>query len=152
MNPYPSNQIRNVAFVGHGGAGKTSLVEALLYCTGNIARPGRVEDGNTVCDFEPEEVKRHISVSLAVAAAEYQGFKLNLIDAPGYADFSGEVSAALSAADMAVFVVSAVEGVEVQTEWAWRLAASHELPRMIFINKLDRERAGFQRTLEQLRD
>ncbi|MHB1786286.1 MAG: elongation factor G [Acidimicrobiales bacterium] len=152
MNSYPSAKIRNVALVGHGGAGKTSLAEALVLGSGGIGRAGRTEDGTTVCDFEPEETKRRISVSLALAAAEYDGCKINIIDTPGYADFAGEVLAALSVADMAVLVVSAVEGVEVQTEWAWRQAAEAGLPRMIFINKLDRERAGFERTLDQLRD
>jgi len=148
----PSARIRNVALVGHGGSGKTTLAEALLHCSGAIGRPGRVEDGSTVCDFEPEEHRHGISISLAVAPVEHGEVKINLLDTPGYADFVNEVEAALSVADLAVLVVSAVEGVEVQTEVAWRLAQRRGLPRMIFVNKLDRERADFERTLEQLRN
>ena len=152
MKSFPPAKIRNVALVGHGGAGKTTLAEALLYCAGAISRQGRVEDGNTTTDFDAEEVKRHISLSASLAPFEFEGHKINLIDCPGYADFLGEVEAALRVADLAVFVVSAVEGVEVQTEIAWKLAASLDVPRMFFVNKLDRERADFERTLDQLRD
>jgi elongation factor G len=152
VKSFPPAKIRNVALVGHGGAGKTSLTEALLACAGAISRQGRVEDGSTTTDFDPEEVKRGISVSLAIAPFEYEGHKINLLDCPGYADFITDVDAALSVADLAVFVVSAVEGVEVQTEAVWRMAEERDLPRMIFINKLDRERASFDRTLDQLRD
>jgi elongation factor G len=144
-------RIRNVALVGHGGAGKTTLAEALLYCSGAISRQGRVEDGTTTTDFDPEEVKRGISLSLALAPFEHDGHKINLLDTPGYADFVGDVHAALRVADLAVFVVSAVEGVEVQTEAAWRIAADLGVPRMVFVNKLDRERASFDRTLDDLR-
>jgi elongation factor G len=150
--PISSERIRNVALVGHGGAGKTTLAEALLHCAGAIPRLGRVEDGTAACDTEPEEVKRQLSASLAIASFPWHDHKINLLDCPGYADFFGEVEAALSVADLAVFVVSAVEGLEVQTEMAWRLAASLGLPRMVFINKLDRERASFDRTLSQLQD
>ena len=150
MKSFPPAKIRNVALVGHGGSGKTTLAEALLYSAGAISRRGRVEDGTTTTDFDPEETQRGISASLALAAFEYQGHKINIIDCPGYADFASDVGAALSVADLAVFVVSAVEGVEVQTQMAWRMAAERNLPRMIFINKLDRERASFERTLEDL--
>ena len=146
------DKIRNVALVGHNGSGKTTLAEALLYTAGAIKRMGRVEDGTTVCDFDPEEQRRHQSLSLALAPFEWKGHKINLIDTPGYADFEGEVLAALRVVDLAVFVVSAVEGVEVQTERLWKSAARLGLPRMIFINKLDRERASFTRTLDHLRD
>ena len=152
MNPVQTEKIRNVALVGHGGAGKTSLAEALLYVAGAIPRVGRVEDGTTVCDFDPEEHRRKISVSLALAPFEWEDHKINVIDTPGYADFVGDVAAGLRAADLAIFVVSAVEGVEVQTEIAWRLAEARGLPRAIFVNKLDRERASFERTLEQLKE
>ena len=151
MKTFTSAQIRNVALVGHGGVGKTTLAEALLADAGVIGRVGRVEDGTTVTDTEPEEIKRHLSVSTALAAFESHGCKLNLLDCPGYADFFAEVQAGLAMADLAVIVVSAVEGVEVQTEIAWEAAAELGLPRMIFINKLDRERASFDRTLDQLR-
>jgi elongation factor G len=147
-----SDKIRNVALVGHGGAGKTTLAEALLYAAGAVPRMGKVEDGTTTTDLDPEEQRRKISVSLAVAPFEWEGHKINVLDAPGYADFVGDVAAALRAADLAVFVVSAVEGVEVQTEVAWRLAEARGMPRAIFVNKLDRERASFQRTLDDLKD
>lgn len=152
MKTFPTASIRNVALVGHGGAGKTSLAEALLLVAGAIPRLGKVEDGSTVCDFDPEEQRRRISVSLALAPFEVDGVKVNLLDAPGYADFVGDVAAALQAADLALFVVSAVEGVEVQTEVAWKLAEQRGIPRAFFVNKLDRERASFERTLEQLKD
>jgi elongation factor G len=148
---YPPDRVRNVVLVGHGSSGKTTLAEALLHHTGVVSRMGKVEDGTTVCDFEPEEVKRHLSLSLAIAPAECDGHKLNLIDTPGYLDFVADVHAALRVADLAVFVVSAVEGVEVGTEVSWRLAEKLGVPRMVFVNKLDRERASFDRTLEQLR-
>src|SRR2546421_1122979 len=149
VKSFPSARIRNVALVGHGGAGKTTLAEALLFCAGAINRQGRVEDGTTTTDFDPEEHRRGISLALSLAPFEYDGHKINLLDAPGYADFVGDVHAALRVADLAVFVVSAVEGVEVQTEVAWRMAAELDLPRMVFVNKLDRERASFDRVLEE---
>ncbi len=149
---FPPEKIRNVALVGHSGAGKTTLAEALLFRAGTIPRLGSVEDGTTVTDFDPEEHARGLSLSLALAPFEWKGFKINLIDAPGYADFVGDVHAAMRVADLAIFVVSAVEGVEVQTEYAWGLAEDLRVPRMIFINKLDKERASFDRTLAQLRD
>ncbi len=152
MKTYPTANIRNVALVGHSGSGKTTLVEALLARSGAIARIGRVEDGTTLSDTEPEEVKRRISLSLAVAPVEWEGCKLNFLDTPGYADFMGEVEAALSVADLAVFVVSAVDGVEVQTEVIWRRCVELGLPRMVFVNKEDKERADFHRVLAQLRD
>jgi elongation factor G len=152
MKTFPTANIRNVALVGHGGAGKTSLAEALLFTAGATTRLGKIEDGTTVADFDPEEQRRRISVSLALAPFELEGHKVNILDAPGYADFIGDVGAAFRAADLALFVVSAVEGVEVQTEVAWKLAEARGIPRAIFINKLDRERASFQRTLDQLKE
>lgn len=152
MQLFASEKVRNVALVGHGGAGKTTLTEALLHRAGAINRLGRVEDGTTVSDHDPEEQRRGISLSLAVTPFEWKGHKVNLVDTPGYADFLGDVRAALRVVDLAVFVVSAVDGVEVQTEAVWREAARLGVPRMIFINKLDRERASFERTLDQLRD
>jgi elongation factor G len=151
VQQFASDRVRNVALVGHGGAGKTTLTEALLHRAGAVTRLGRVEDGTTVSDHDPEEQARGISLSLAVAPFEWNGHKVNLIDTPGYADFLGDVIAALSVVDLAVFVVSAVEGVEVQTEVVWREAARLGVPRMIFVNKLDRERASFERTLDDLR-
>ncbi|HVM65143.1 MAG TPA: elongation factor G [Acidimicrobiales bacterium] len=151
MASVPSSRIRNVALVGHGGSGKTTLAEALLFGAGAIPRMGRVEDGTATTDTEPEELKRQLSASLSLATFTWQDHKLNVLDCPGYADFFAEVEAALTVADLAVFVVSAVEGVEVQTEIAWRFAAERKLPRLVFVNKLDRERASFDRALGQLR-
>ncbi|MGH2661654.1 MAG: elongation factor G [Actinomycetota bacterium] len=150
MKTYEPASIRNVLLVGHGGAGKTSLSEALLFAAGVTTRMGTVEDGNTVTDFEPEETKKQISVSLALAPIEWSGAKINVLDAPGYADFIGDVRAALRAVDACLFVVSAVDGVEVQHEVVWELAVEHGLPRAFFVNKMDRERASFQRTLDGL--
>ena len=152
MQLFSSEKIRNVALVGHGGSGKTSLAEALLHRAGAINRLGRVESGTTVCDHDPEEQRRGLSLSLAVAPFEWKGHKVNLIDTPGYADFMGDVAAALRVVDLAIFVVSAVDGVEVQTDVIWREAARLGVPRMVFINKLDRERASFERTLDELRE
>jgi elongation factor G len=147
---YPPSRIRNVALLGHNGAGKTTVAEALLFCNGATTRMGKVEDGSAVTDFEPEETKRHMSLSLSMAPFTVGDVKINLIDTPGYADFFSEVRAACSVADMAVVVVSAVEGVEAQTEAAWRIASDLDLPRLVLVNKLDRERASFDRTLSQL--
>ncbi len=150
MKAFPPERIRNVALVGHGGAGKTTLAEALAYHCGAVSRPGRVEDCNTIADFEPEEHKHRMSISTSLIPIEWEGFKINVLDCPGYADFTAEATRALGVADLAVFVVSAVEGVEVQTELLWREAARLGLPRLIFVNKLDRERASFERTLSEL--
>jgi elongation factor G len=150
MKTYDANEIRNVLLVGHGGAGKTTLLEAMLFASGASTRMGKVEDGNTASDFEPEETKKGISVSLAMAPVEWNGVKINVLDAPGYADFVGDVRSAIRAVDAVLLVVSAVDGVEVQTEVAWELAVEAGLPRAILINKLDRERASFERTLEEL--
>ncbi len=156
MKSYPTDRIRNVALVGHGGAGKTTLAEALLVRAGAVPRAGRVDDGTSQLDTEPESIKRRMSLSLSLAPFEWKTedgteFKVNLLDTPGYLDFEGEVDAALSVADLAVFVVSAVEGVEVQTERLWRKAAALGLPRMIFVSKEDKERADFHSVLDQLK-
>ena len=120
MKVFPPEKIRNVALVGHTGAGKTTLAEALLFRAGTINRLGTVEAGNTVTDYDPEEQDRGFSLTLALAPFEWRGHKINLIDTPGYADFAGDVHAALRVVDLAVFVVSAVDGIEVQTAYAWR--------------------------------
>jgi elongation factor G len=145
------DRIRNVVLVGHSGSGKTALAEALLHVAGATSRMGRIEDHNTVTDFEPEELARGSSVSLAMAPFEWAGHRVNIIDTPGYSDFIGEARAALRAADLALFVVSGVDGVEVQTEALWRMAGEEGLARAIFVTKLDRERASFSRALTQLK-
>ena len=149
MNTYPTEKIRNVLLFGHQGTGKTALAEALLFLSGATTRMGKVEDGNTVCDFEPEEVKKQLSVSLALAPVEWKDHKINILDSPGYADFIAETQAALRVADLAILVVSAVDGIEVQHEILWEYAKRIGVPRLVFINKLDRERASFSRTLEE---
>ena len=150
MKTYDAKDIRNVLLVGHGGAGKTTLLEAMLFTSGAITRMGTVEDGNTVSDHDPDEQRKQISVSLAMAPVEWNGVKINVLDAPGYADFVGDLRSAIRAVDGVILVVSAVDGVEVQTEAAWELAVEAGLPRAIFVNKLDRERSSFQDTLDQL--
>ena len=150
MKAYDAKDIRNVLLVGHGGSGKTTLLESMLFTSGAITRMGTVEDGNTVSDHDPDEQRKAISVSLTMAPVEWNGVKINVLDAPGYADFIGDLRSAIRAVDAVIVVVSAVDGVEVQTEVAWELAVAAGLPRAIFINKLDRERADFQGTLDQL--
>jgi elongation factor G len=150
LKTYDAKDIRNVLLVGHGGSGKTTLLEAMLFTSGAITRMGTVEDGNTVSDHDPDEQRKGISVSLAMAPVEWNGVKINVLDAPGYADFIGDVRSAIRAVDAVIVVVSAVDGVEVQTEAAWELAVEEGLPRAIFVNKLDRERADFQATLDHL--
>ena len=150
MKTYDAKDIRNVLLVGHGGSGKTTLLEAMLFASGAITRMGTVEDGNTVSDHDPDEQRKNISVSLTMAPIEWDGVKINVLDAPGYADFIGDTRSAIRAVDAVIVVVSAVDGVEVQTEAAWELAVEAGLPRAIFVNKLDRERSDFQATLDQL--
>ena len=151
MKQYPADRIRNVGLFAHGGAGKTSLAEALLFDTKATTRLGRVDEGNTVTDYDPDEIKRRISVSLAIAPIEWRETKINVIDAPGYADFIGDVKSALRVCDAAIILVDASAGVEVGTEQAWRLAEERGIPRVIFINKMDRENADFARALVSVR-
>lgn len=146
-----THRIRNVAVLGHSGSGKTSLVEAMATHAGLISRMGRVEDGTTLSDTEAEEIAHRISIALSVVPVEWNGHSINLIDTPGDPDFEGEVRAALSAADLALVVVSAVEGVEVGTTTAWNLCDELGLPRLVVINKLDRERASYEQTLADLK-
>jgi elongation factor G len=151
VNPYPTEAIRNVAVAGHGGSGKTSLVEAALFNSGGKDRLGRVEEGNTVTDFDPAEIKRRISISAAIAPAEWRGKKVNLLDAPGYADFIGEVRGAIRVSDLALLVLPPDDHVEVGTENAWDQAAERGIARAFFVNKLDRENADFYAALDALR-
>jgi elongation factor G len=152
VRSYPTENIRNIVLVGHGGAGKTSLAEALLFASGAVTRMGEIKEGNTVTDFDEEEHKRGISISMALAPIEWNDHKINILDAPGYADFVGEMRAAMRVADLAVFVVSGVEGIEVQTQVAWNYAEELGIPRMILVNKLDRENSSFRNTLDSLRE
>ncbi len=150
MEKYPMDKIRNVALCGHGDAGKTSLAEAMLFASGVINRLGHVGDGTTQSDYDPDEQKRQISINATPLPFEWNRLKINLIDTPGFADFIGEVIGALRAVDAAVFVLSAVSGVEVQTELIWKRADARQMPRLVFVNKMDRENASFDKCLEQL--
>lgn len=152
MKDYKSEFIRNVAFCGHGRSGKTSLLEAALFDSGATTRLGNVDQGTGVLDFEPEEVKRKMSISTSLAALEWKNFKINALDVPGFPDFVAEMHGALAAADATVIVVSASAGVEVETEKAWALAEKLNLPRAFFVTKMDREHADFDKVLTQLRD
>ena len=152
MKEYHTKQLRNVVLLGHGSAGKTSLVEAFAFASGAINRLGRVEDGTTVADFDEEETRRHISLNLALVPVEWEGCKINLLDAPGYTDFVGEVKSAVRVADHALILVDAVSGVEVGTELVWEFTEEHNLPRMVIVNKMNRENANLGRTLEALRE
>jgi elongation factor G len=145
-------KVRNVALVGHGGSGKTTLAESLLFAGGATTRRGSVELGTTVLDYEPEEIDRAISLGLSVATFNWNDHRINLIDTPGSSDFSGDARAALRAVDLALFVVSGVDGVEVQTEQLWKVAEEEGIPRAIVVTKLDRDRSSFERTLDQLRE
>ncbi len=152
MKEYATENIRNIALVSHGGGGKTILGEAMLFSTGAITRMGKVEEGNTVSDFEDEEIRRTLSLSTAILPVEFNNTKLNLLDTPGYTDFIGEVISALSVADSAMVVVDSVAGVEVGTELVWGYCETFELPRFVVISKMDRENANFQRVLASVRE
>jgi len=143
-------KIRNVGVVGHGGVGKTSLVEALLFAAGAITRLGKVDDGSTTTDFDPDEIKRKISINTAVAYCDWKGHHINIVDTPGYGDFIADARAGLRVVEAAVVVVDAVAGVQVQTEKIWKFASEYGLARAVVINRLDRERADFYRTLESI--
>ncbi len=150
MKVYRPECIRNVALIAHGGAGKTSLADVALFDTGAASRIGRVDDGSSQVDYEPDELKRRMSLGLKVVPLEWQDTKINLLDTPGYADFYGEVKAALRVADAALVLVTAEKGVEVGTELTWRAADERKLPRMVYVTKLDRENTSFDRALESL--
>lgn len=152
MKNYPSDALRNIAVVAHGGAGKTSLVETMLYNTGEINRIGRVEDGTTTADYHPEEIEKQITIHASLVPCEWNKTKINCLDTPGYSDFIGEVKGALRVADTALFVISAVDGVEVQTEIIWNYVENGNLPRAIFVNKMDRENADFYEVMNQIKE
>src|SRR3990170_5166943 len=152
MKEYQTEQIRNVVVLGHGGTGKTSFTEAALFATGAINRLGRVDEGNTTSDYDEDEKKRQISISLSLIPCEWNGHKINLIDTPGYADFLGEVKEGVRAADAALVVVDAVAGLEVGTDLAWGYADERSLPRLVLINRMDRENADFAGAVQQVRE
>jgi elongation factor G len=151
MKAYETDKIRNIAVIGHGGAGKTTLVEAMMYQAGVIGRMGRVDAGTTLSDTDVDEVHRQISISTSLLPVQFQGHKLNMLDTPGFADFVGEVVSALFAADSALVVIDAVNGIEVQTERYWRMANDGGKPRIIYINKMDKEHADFDSVLNAVK-
>src|SRR6266705_6454203 len=150
MKVYPGSDIRNVAIAGHNDTGKTTLVSQLLFNAGATTRLGRIEDGTTTTDFDQDEIERKHSISAAIAYVEWKNTKINLLDTPGFGIFLMEAKGAMRVADSAAIVVSGVTGVEVTTEKGWKFAEEFELPRMVIVNKMDRERASFSRTLEAL--
>jgi elongation factor G len=150
MRVYEASEIRNVALVGHGHAGKTSLAAGLLYTSGATNRLTRADEGNTVTDFDEEEVSRKLTISTAVAYAEWKKNKINLLDTPGFNIFVQDAKASMIAADGAIIVVDGVAGVEVQTEKVWDYAEEFKLPTAFFVNKLDRERSDFSRSAESI--
>ena len=149
---YSVQNIRNVCLLGHSGSGKTALTESLLYMTGAIDRMGKAADGNTVCDYDPEEIKRQISISTSVAPLEYKGCKINILDAPGAFDFAGDVMEALTVADAAIIVCSAKDGISVGLEKAWKYCEERDMPRFIYISKTDEENSDYNATFDALRE
>src|SRR6266576_455935 len=150
-SPEPT-KIRNVAVVGHGGSGKTSLVDSLLHSVGATTRLGKVDDGTSILDTDPEEQKRHITINMALASFTHDGIKINLIDTPGFADFAGDQHAGLRVADAAIVFEDASAGVQVGTQTVWSELEKAETPRIVVVGRLDRENADFDRVLEQLRE
>jgi elongation factor G len=152
MKDYAPGNIRNIALVGHGSTGKTCLAEALLFASGATTRMGKIEDGSTISDWDPDEQKRQFSLSASILPLEWNGNKVNIVDAPGYMDFMGEVKCALRAVETAVLVVDAVSGVQVGTEFAWRFAEELGLPRAVYINRMDRDNADFDAAVRQVQE
>ncbi len=151
MKVYRAEQIRNVALISHVGAGKTSLVDAALYDSGAVTRQGKVDEGSSISDYDPDELKRRMSLNAKVLPVEWRNHKINFIDTPGYPDFVGEVKAGLRVADAVLVVVTAEKGVEVGTELTWQYADERNLPRIVLVNKLDRENTSFNQALDSLR-
>ena len=150
MNIYTTDKIRNVALLGHGGSGKSSLAEAMAYLSGITSRMGKIEDGNTVSDYGKEEQKRKISISTSVIPIEWEGYTINILDTPGFFDFTGEVEEALSAAGAVIIVVNGKAGVEVGTRKAWELCEKYKLPRMIYVSNMDVDNASFRQVVEDM--
>ncbi len=152
MNVYTTDKIRNVVLLGHGGCGKTSLVEAMAYLSGMTTRMGKVADGNTISDYDKEEIKRQFSINTSVVPIIWEDTKINILDAPGYFDFIGEVEEAVSAADAAIIVVSGKAGIEAGTKKAWEICEKHKLPRMVFVTDRDIDEASYRQVVEQLQE
>ena len=152
MNVYTTDKIRNVVLLGHGGCGKTSLVEAMAYLSGKITRMGKVEDGNTISDYDKEEIKRHFSINTSIVPILWEDNKINILDTPGYFDFVGEAEEAVSVADAAIIVVSGKAGIEVGTRRAWEICERYKLPRMFFVTDMDVDSASFRQVVENLQE
>ena len=152
MDQYDTNNIRNIALIGHNGAGKTSLAEALYFLTGKSSRLGRVEEHNTVADYDPDEHERGMSINLAPIACEWDGSKLNVVDTPGYADFVGEVISGLQGTDAAALLIDATSGIEVGTETVWRISSNLKRPRILILSRMDRENVDATAVVDDLRE
>ena len=152
MAQYALKDIRNVVLLGHNGSGKSALSEAILFTAGAINRLGKIEEGTTTSDYDPDEVKYKMSINLSMLPCEWKGTKVNVIDTPGYSDFLGEVKAAIRVAESGIIVVSALSGVEVGTEQVWQYSEEAKLARLILVNKMDRENANFDQTVTQIQN
>ena len=150
MKVYRTDEIRNVVLLGHGGSGKTSLVEAMAYVSGATNRMGKVADKNTISDFDKEEQKRGFSLSTTLTPIEWEKAKINVLDTPGYFDFVGEVEEAVSAAGAAIIVVNGKSGIEVGTQKAWELCEKYKLPRFIYVSNMDVDNASFRQVVEDM--
>ena len=152
MKIYTTDKIRNVAVLGHGGAGKTTLVEAMAYLAGVTSRMGKVDDGNTISDYDKEEIKRGFSISTSVVPVEWGDVKINLLDTPGFFDFVGEVEEAVAAADAAIIVINGKSGIEVGTQKAWEICEKYNLPRLICVTGMDDDNASFRQIVKDMQE
>jgi elongation factor G len=150
VKEFSTENIRNIGLFGHGGVGKTSLAEAILFAAGMTNRLGKPDDGTTVSDYTEEEIGRKLSISSALLHAEWKNHKINVIDTPGYADFSGEVVSALRVVDLALVLISASSGIEVGTEQVYETISKQDGPRAFFVNKMEKEHADYQKCIDQL--
>lgn len=150
MKVYTTDKIRNVVLLGHGGSGKTSLAESFAYLAGITSRMGKVTDKNTISDYGKEEQKRQFSINTSVIPIEWEGHKINVIDAPGYFDFVGEVEEAVSAAGAAIIVVNGKSGIEVGTQKAWEICEKYKLPRIVYVSNMDVDNASFRQVVEDM--
>lgn len=151
LKEYKTGEIRNVAIIGHGGTGKSTLLDAMLFVSGQIDKMGNVDNGTLVSDFDDDEKEKKISIKASLGFVEFEDVKVNIIDTPGTADFVGEARSALQAVETAILVVDSVDGVQIETEKAWRYLAENNIPRIIFVNKMDKERASYDKVIENIK-